>query len=70
MARRQVGASSTLSAYLSFMTNTALSSSVGGGINSYQPEVSPYPTYQLMYTIPSQAMWVQYGARHQSFYLM
>ena len=46
-ARRQVEASRTLSAYLASMTNSALSSSVWGGINSYQPEVSPNPTHQL-----------------------
>ena len=31
----------------------------------YQPEVSPNPTYQLMYS--SQPTWVQYGAGDQLY---
>ena len=45
-ARKQVEASRTLSAYLASMTNTALASSVEGGINGYQPMAFPNPTYQ------------------------
>ena len=38
------------------MTNTALSSSVEGGINGYQPMVQPNPTYQIYHH--SQPAWV------------
>ena len=55
-ARKQVEASRTLSAYLASMTNTALSSSVEGGINGYQPMVQPNPTYQIYHH--SQPAWV------------
>ena len=71
-ARRQVEASKTLSAYLAYMTNQALSSSAVGGIYGYQPAVSPYPTYQLFYHgqhagAGAEQMYV-YGGGDQFYY--